>query len=144
MLKMEFIDDTRRKNLGALAAEVGGVAALARLLERTESQVSQWIRGAAHSVTGKKRGMKSETARWIEVRTKKRQGWLDERHDAVTTYPQAEEAQGAYALKPRPIRPLVQTLLNLAEQVNDDGLREMIGFARCLTGTHPQAKKQAA
>jgi len=24
--------------------------------------------------------------------------------------------------------------------VNDNGLRELIGFARCLTGTHPAAK----
>lgn len=140
---MEFIDDIRRKNLSALAAEKGGVAALSRLLERTESQVSQWIRGAAHSVTGKKRGMKSSTARWIEERTNKRQGWLDERHD-VAAYTVAEPTQMACAVKPPPARILEQTLLSLAEQINDDGLRELIGFARCLTGTHPLAKKLAA
>jgi hypothetical protein len=140
---MEFIDDIRRKNLSALAAEKGGVAALSRLLERTESQVSQWIRGAAHSVTGKKRGMKSSTARWIEEQTSKRQGWLDERHDA-DAYTVAEPPQIAYAVKPPPARILEQTLLSLAEQINDDGLRELIGFARCLTGTHPLTKKLAA
>jgi hypothetical protein len=142
-MKMEFIDDIRRKNLSALAAEVGGAATLSRLLEREESQVSQWINGSPLP-SGKKRGMRSATARWIEERTGKRQGWLDERHDAAAAYTVTGPIQAAYADKPPSARLLEQTLLNLAEQINDDGLRELIGFARCLTGTHPQAKKQAA
>lgn len=39
---------------------------------------------------------------------------------------------------------LVATLRELSEQINDDGLRELIGFARCLTGTHPVAKTKRA
>lgn len=38
-------------------------------------------------------------------------------------------------------RRLVKTVCDLAEQISDDGLRELIGFARCLTGTHPLAKQ---
>lgn len=41
-------------------------------------------------------------------------------------------------------RPLVQTVCDLAEQINDDGLRELAGFARCLTGTHPVIKVKRA
>lgn len=135
---MNFIDDIRRENLAALAEDVGGVAVLSRMLDREESQVSQWIRGAKHSVTGKKRGMKSETARWIEATTGKPPGWLDERHGQVKNH-QIAQTLAAYHL-----RPLVQTVCNLAEQINDDGLRELAGFARCLTGTHPLKKTRAA
>lgn len=79
---MKLIDDIRRENLAALADAYGGVAGLARKLDRSESQISQWVRGAAHSVTGRKRGMKSETARWIEATTSKPAGWLDQNHEA--------------------------------------------------------------
>lgn len=41
-------------------------------------------------------------------------------------------------------RSLVKTVCDLAEQINDDGLRELIGFARCLTGTHPTTKAKRA
>lgn len=43
-----------------------------------------------------------------------------------------------------PCRPLVQIVCTLAEQIDDNGLRELAGFARCLTGTHPLAKKTRA
>ena len=143
---MKFIDDIRRKNLSDLAAEKGGVAALSRLLEREESQVSQWINGSSLP-SGKKRGMRSESARWIEFTTGKREGWLDERHDKPSATPidyPVLQKQSSYAVTLQSARPLAQTLLNLAEQINDDGLRELIGYARCLTGTHPLAKKQVA
>ncbi|MBU3908888.1 MAG: helix-turn-helix domain-containing protein [Gammaproteobacteria bacterium] len=39
---------------------------------------------------------------------------------------------------------LLSTLYELAKLINDDGLRELIGFARCLTGTHPAAKAKRA
>lgn len=139
---MKFIDDIRRENLATLAEEVGGVAALSRILERDEPQISQWINGSPLP-SGKKRGMKSETARWIEATTGKPPGWLDERHDKVKNYP-VEQTQAAYHGKPKNLRPLVQTIYNLAEQINDDGLRELAGFARCLTGTHPLKKTRAA
>lgn len=38
-------------------------------------------------------------------------------------------------------RNLVQQVCELAEQINDDGLRELIGFARCLTGSQPWVKQ---
>ena len=38
-------------------------------------------------------------------------------------------------------RDLVQQVSELAEQINYDGLRELIGFARCLTGSQPLIKQ---
>lgn len=130
MTNMKFIDDIRRENLQALAEEVGGVAALARTLERSESQVSQWIRGAAHSVTGRRRGMKSETARWIEVIVRKPEGWLD--HDRAQHGHRAEQSRADYAVERRHTRRLVLDVAELAEQIDDDGLRELLGVARYL------------
>lgn len=49
-----------------------------------------------------------------------------------------------YQTRPPHSRKLVQTVCELAEQINDNGLRELIGFARCLTGTHPAAKQTPA
>ena len=77
-----MIDDIRRENMAALAKEVGGVAALAEKLERTEAQISQWIHGSLLP-SGKRRGMRSETARFIEQRTGKPPGWLDTDHSVV-------------------------------------------------------------
>lgn len=59
------------------------------------------------------------------------------------TLPVAEPA-AQYNVTPHHNRQLVQTVHELAEQINDDGLHELIGFARCLTGTHPAVKKNAA
>lgn len=49
-----------------------------------------------------------------------------------------------YEVRRQHSRKLVQTVCELAEQINDNGLRELIGFARCLTGTHPAAKQTPA
>lgn len=78
-----MIDDIRRENLSALVAELGSVISLANRLERSESQVSQWINGSAHSETGRKRGMRPESARYIEEKCGKNPGWLDIDHSAV-------------------------------------------------------------
>jgi len=81
---MKLIDDIRRDNLALLVLEHGTLVALARQLERDPSQVSQWLNGSAHSVTGKQRGMRPATARYIEEKCGKPMGWLDIEH------PQAE------------------------------------------------------
>lgn len=77
-----MIDDIRRENMAALVEEFHGVANLATRLERSESQVSQWLNGSAHSVTGKRRGMRADTARYIEKKCGKEEGWLDKDHSA--------------------------------------------------------------
>lgn len=77
---MKLIDDLRRENLTQLRRELGGLKQLSEKLEREDSQVSQWILGSKNSGTGKPRGMRSETARFIELKCAKPEGWLDQDH----------------------------------------------------------------
>jgi len=79
---MKLIDDLRRENLAQLRADAGGLNKLSSLLDRDDSQVSQWLNGLKNSGTGKPRGMRSNTARYIEEKCKKPQGWLDQDHSA--------------------------------------------------------------
>ena len=77
---MRSIEEIRRDNILLLEREHGSLKALAELLDRSESQVSQWKNGAINSGTGKPRGMRSDTARFIEQKTGRHQGWLDVDH----------------------------------------------------------------
>lgn len=81
---MKLIDDIRRDNIALLVDEFGSLISLANRLEKDSSQVSQWLHGSAHSVTGKKRGLRSASARYIEEKCGKPTGWLDVPHDRTT------------------------------------------------------------
>jgi hypothetical protein len=143
---MKFIDDIRRENMESLSSEKGGVAALARILGRSESQVSQWILGSPLP-SGKKRGMKSETARWIEVVAEKPQGWLDIAHHPapiVTAEPRLAEREATYLATPKNTRPLLQQVYELAERIDDAGLLKLQGYAACLLADHQLSKPKAA
>ena len=72
-----MIENIRRNNMLTLLNECGGLARLARRIERSPSQVSQLVYGLKSSKTGRPRGMRSETARRIEKMTGKSFGWLD-------------------------------------------------------------------
>lgn len=84
------IDIVRRENLGIIVREVGGNRALADLLGRSESQVSQLLNGSKHFKSNKQRGMRKETARKIEQAVGKPIGWLDIDHKAMTNEPPRE------------------------------------------------------
>lgn len=79
---MKLIDEIRRENLAKLRADLGGLGSLAEKLERSDSQVSQWINASENSGTGKPRGMRSETARYIERLCGKSVGWMDTDHSS--------------------------------------------------------------
>lgn len=79
---MKMIDDIRAENMRRLAADLGGNTQLAERLKRSESQISQWINRSTNFGTGKPRGMRSGTARWIESQLGKPQGWLDRPHES--------------------------------------------------------------
>jgi len=74
---MKDIDEIRRDNLRRLESECGGASATARLLEMSPSQFMNLRDGAKDSKTGKRRGMRKETARRIEMFARKPPGWLD-------------------------------------------------------------------
>lgn len=80
-----MIDEIRRDNMAILVKEMGSVKALADLLAASDSQVSQWLLGSAHSKTGKPRGMRPVSARKIEKACKKTEGWLDQDHSEQDT-----------------------------------------------------------
>jgi hypothetical protein len=77
---MQTISETRIARLAMLVEKHGG--SLAKLnealgLDRTDSTLSQIRTGAAHSKTGKTRGMGDNLARKIEERLGLAHGWMD-------------------------------------------------------------------
>lgn len=74
---MSTVDEIRRQKLAELAEQFGGVRRLADKIGRSESQVSQWINAAKDSKTGRPRGMRNDSARFIEQACNKPSGWLD-------------------------------------------------------------------
>lgn len=81
---MGTIDEINRANLKALATELGGVGELATTIERSYSQVSQWINASPDSKTGKPRGIRPATCRYIEEKCGKQRGWMDVDHSNIS------------------------------------------------------------
>ena len=82
---MRDIDQIRRDNMLAIEREIGSATAAA---ERSGMSQAQWTNlrsGAADSKTGKRRGMRKETARRIEQSIGKPPGWLDAEHEYAPT-----------------------------------------------------------
>jgi len=90
------IEDIRRQRLNELIAELGTVAALARLLEHNNStQVSQWRKASPSSRNGRPRSISNDSARKIERKTGKPHGWMD-------APPETESAQVCLPQQPHP------------------------------------------
>ncbi len=100
---MKTIDEVRRENLSVLAAEAGSVTALAKALDRDVAQVSQWLNGSLNSGTGKPRGIRSSSCRYIEERCGKQSGWMDVEHHQVEQRPAFDENVRPAPLGMRPI-----------------------------------------
>lgn len=75
---VELIEEIRRARLLLLINEYGTIAALAQRLDRQPAQVSQWKNASIDNKSKKPRTMKSDTARWIEDKTGKPTGWMDQ------------------------------------------------------------------
>ena len=76
--------EMRRENLTALIGDAGGQAVVASKLGVTASQVSQWVKGAPNSKTGKPRTVGDESARRLEALFGRPRGWMDHRHGAAS------------------------------------------------------------
>ncbi len=74
------IDDIRRKNILALEKEAQTPRALADLVGMTYAQYVNLRDGAIDSKTGKRRGMRKETAGRFDAACNKPLGWLDQDH----------------------------------------------------------------
>lgn len=77
---MKDIDEIRRDNLRLLDAEHGGATGAARVLGMSPAQFTNLRDGAKDSKTGKRRGMRKDTARRIEAAFGKPYNWLDVDH----------------------------------------------------------------
>lgn len=76
--KMKTIAETYRDRLKLLVQELGSKVALADKLERSPSQIGQWVNGSKDSKTGERRSLDKKTARYIEMKTGKPEGWMDQ------------------------------------------------------------------
>lgn len=80
---MKDIDDIRRDNLRILERESGGPTEAAKKAAMSPSQFTNLRDGARDARTGKRRGMRKETARKFEIAFEKHPGWMDIDHDAA-------------------------------------------------------------
>lgn len=78
MADMKTIDEIRRENLARLVEEAHGPTAFAVQIERSQSQVSQWLNASPDSKSGKPRTISSASCRYIEQKTGKPDGWMDQ------------------------------------------------------------------
>jgi transcriptional regulator with XRE-family HTH domain len=81
---MKKIEEIRRDNLQRLRDELGSVKQLVEVTGKSQSQISQWLNGSAHSVTGKPRVISSGACREIEKATGKPDGWMDVEQTSLT------------------------------------------------------------
>jgi len=81
MQVMPTVTDIRHVNLLALIDHFGSIQALANVLDRSHSQISQLKTRSAHSTSSKPRAIGDDLARWIELRCNLPRGWMDMPHD---------------------------------------------------------------
>jgi SOS-response transcriptional repressor LexA len=108
---MKTLETIHKENLRLLADEFGGVAAVAARIGCSASQYSQWMNGSTHSATGKPRGMRSSSARRIELAAGKPAGWLDQPHtdDEGSAHPFDENVKPSTTGGLRPI-PVISSI----------------------------------
>jgi hypothetical protein len=75
--RMKTCHEVRKEQLAALVRELGSVKLVADLIAKSETQVRQWLNASKDSRTGKPRGISDDMARFIEEKTEKEVGWLD-------------------------------------------------------------------
>lgn len=76
-MKMKTVEETRHDRLLMLRDEFGSVAELAKKLNKSYAQVSQWVNRSVSTRNGQPRSMNSETVRDVEIKTGKPRGWMD-------------------------------------------------------------------
>lgn len=115
------IDEIRRTNLRALESKMGA-SAICKLTEMSPTQFYNLRNGAKDSKTGKRRGMRKETAWKFEDAVGLPRGYLDTLHDDQA----ADQPNALAVLTPPNLR---QTLERLAYFIGEapPQVREVIG-----------------
>jgi hypothetical protein len=79
---MSDIDEIRRSNIRSLENELGSASIAAKTIGMNLAQYINLREGAKDSKSGKRRGMRKETAWKIEDGVGKPRGWLDIKHES--------------------------------------------------------------
>jgi len=115
---MKTSEELRRENLAALRKKHGGNAELAKIIGRSESQLSQYIRGLKNSTNGQPREVGADFARHVEECVGLERGWMDNDHSAGDAgHAKTEDEQTilkGYRLSDTPIK---QFLLDQARTI---------------------------
>lgn len=77
---MNTVEENRRLNLIELEKEYGSQVALSRKIDKSAAQISQWKNASKYSKSEKRRVMDRTTARVIEQKTGRPNGWMDSDH----------------------------------------------------------------
>lgn len=88
------IDQIYRDNLKLLVAEAPSLKAFAEKVEKSPSQISQWLNASKDSKTGKPRVVSRASARELERKCGKPEGWMDTHHGHAEAAP-PEKPTGA-------------------------------------------------
>ena len=105
----------------------GNQAAFSRAIKRQPAQVNQWLTGY--------RKLDTKGQRHIETELGLPAGYMS----GEPEYEVAKKTTAAME-PPKHFRPLVQAVCDLAEQIDDAGLRNLIDIAECLLRNHPLTK----
>lgn len=138
------IDELRRINIRTLENCAGSPRAMADLVGMTYVQYVNTRDGAKEAKTGKRRGMRKETAWRFEDAFQLPRGWLDTDHDAGPDLRSKQTETRTYIVRQRHERPLVQALCDIAERISDPGLQRAVGYLEALAVSHPKVKPKRA
>ncbi|WP_323026556.1 hypothetical protein [Castellaniella sp.] len=111
---MKDIDEIRRSNMAMLEDQVGGATAAAKIYGCSQSQWSNWRLGAKDSKTGKRKGMRKESARSIEKAFGKPAGWLDIDRDVKDL------------VEPSPVTQEQRVILDLVDRLTTTQRRDLL------------------
>ncbi|WP_254435360.1 hypothetical protein [Pandoraea communis] len=116
---MKDIDEIRRENLRIIERENGGPSGVANIIGMSPAQFTNLRNGAKDSKTGKPRGMRKSTARSIEEKCGKPEGWLDIDHgqeaDARKEEPREVAAWEAYSRADDATKAIVDAILGVGK-----------------------------
>jgi len=87
------VEKIRVARLALLVEECGGVGRLADAVDKSPSQISQWINSSPDSRTKKPRSISNQSARELERKRGKPDGWMDQSlDDALSNDPAQQPA----------------------------------------------------
>jgi hypothetical protein len=131
------IDEIRRANLKVLERELGKPKLMAEAAGMSYAQYVNYRDGAFDKRSGKKRGMRKETAWRFEDACKRPRGWLDQVHsaDALTA------TEFPLVTSPLPLTDLVDLLIERINAIDDDEHRAVVGQRLQTLANAPDSAK---